>query len=179
MKEARSLADDEVVETEFRVRTIEGWCWLHTRETLFMRAADGSPDLLLGTAQLLTNRQTEDVLSSEINLLRNVFDALPQPIFVKDSNGRFLLSNAAHRRLVGVSDTQEIIGKTDFELLPAGEAEQNLADEQALLEGASRGEAHRAPKGDDPTPRGAFEKTPLRDQAGAVIGLLAVGANKT
>jgi PAS domain-containing protein len=176
MKDARSLSDDEVVESEFRVRTVEGWCWLHARETLFMRSADGSPDLLLGTVQLLTSRQTEDVLSSEINLLRNVLDALPQPIFVKDSNGRFLVSNAAHRRLLGISETQEIVGKTDFELLPSAEAERNLADEQALLEGAARGKPGRAPKpGTAKTHSGPFEKTPLVDATGAVIGLLGVG----
>jgi PAS domain S-box-containing protein len=178
MKDARSLTDDEVVESEFRVRTVEGWCWLHARETLFMRGADGSPDLLLGTAQLLTSRQTEDVLSSEISLLRSVIDALPQPIFVKDNNGRFLLSNIAYCRLLGVSDTREVVGKTDFELLPAAEAEQNLADEQALLEGASRGKPARRKAGENLRPA-PFEKTPLRDQAGAVIGLLAVGAPKT
>jgi PAS domain S-box-containing protein len=174
MRDARSLADDEVVESEFRIRTVEGWCWLHARETLFMRGADGAPDLLMGTVQLLTNRQTEDVLSSEINLLRNVFDALPQPIFVKDSNGRFLLSNAAHRRLLGVTETREIVGKTDFELLPSDQAEQNLADEQALLQGATRGKPRRVTKPGEA--KGLFEKTPLVDETGAVIGLLGVGA---
>jgi PAS domain S-box-containing protein len=179
MRQARSLSDDEVVESEFRVRTVEGWCWLHARETLFVRGTDDAPDLLLGTAQLLTNRQTEDVLSSEINLLRNAFDALPQPIFVKDSNGRFLLSNAAHRRLLGVAETGQVVGKTDFELLPAEEAERNLADELALLQAASRGTgaaARRAGKEKSGQPR--FEKTALLDPEGEVIGLLAVGAKE-
>ncbi len=172
MREARSLAGDEVVESEFRLRTVEGWCWLHVRETLFVRGAEGTADLLLGTAQLLTTRQSEDVLSSEINLLRNAFDALPQPVFVKDSNGRFLLSNAAHRRLLGVSEVEQVVGKTDFELLPAAEAERNLADEQALLSGAPRGKGRRG------TAEGSarFEKTPLVDGDGAVIGLLGIAA---
>jgi DNA-binding response OmpR family regulator len=177
MKDARALADDEVVECEFRVRTVEGWCWLHVRETLFVRGAEGVADLLLCTAQLLTNRQTEDLLSSEINLLRNAFDALPQAVFVKDSNGRFLLSNAAHRRLLGVPETQQIVGKTDFELLPAEQAERNLADEQALLAGVAPGKARRSPKGGEAAPdsSGLFEKTPLIDEEGAVIGLLGIG----
>jgi DNA-binding NarL/FixJ family response regulator len=179
MRDARTLSDDEVVESEFRIRTAEGWCWLLARETLFMRGANGSPDLLLGTAQLLTNRQAEDVLNSEINLLKNVFDALPQPIFVKDSNGRFLLSNAAHRRLLGIPEAGQIVGKTDFELLPSEEAERNLAAEQALLQGASQAKLERpANARAEMVRKTVFHKTPLRNETGAVIGLLAVGDPK-
>jgi PAS domain S-box-containing protein len=179
MKKAAALAEGEIVESEFRLRSANGWCWVHARETLFMRGGAGSPDLLLGTAQVLTHRPDEDVLSSEINLLKSVFDALPQPIFVKDANGRFLLSNAAHRRLLGVSDEGQVVGKTDFEVLPSQEAERNLADEQALLENASKNEPGGKLKAGRPKSRsGQFEKRPLRDETGAVIGLLAVGAKK-
>jgi PAS domain S-box-containing protein len=180
MQAAPGLADGEVVESEFRLRSAEGWCWVHARETMFMRGAAGSPDLLLGTVQVLTQRPGDEMLSSEINLLKSVFDALPQPVFVKDANGRFLLSNAAHRRLLGVSEAEDVVGKTDFELLPSPQAEQNLAAEQALLENASQGRAGGKAKAGGPKARdGQFEKTPLRDPSGSVIGLLAVGSQKS
>lgn len=179
MKKASALAEGEVVESEFRLRSLDGWFWVHARETMFMRGAAGSPDLLLGTAQVLTQRPGADVLSSEINLFKSVFNALPQPIFVKDANGRFLLSNAAHRRLLGVSEEAQVVGKTDFEILPSQEAEQNLADEQALLQNASKRKASgRAKAGGQKSRSGQFEKTPLHDETGAVIGLLAIGAQK-
>jgi CheY-like chemotaxis protein len=104
MKEISSLSNDQAIESEFRIRTGEqGWCWLHVRETLFTRGTGGSPDLLMGTAQVLENRPNgDDALSSEIRLLRSAFEALPQPVFVKHADGSFLLSNAAHRRSLGV-----------------------------------------------------------------------------
>lgn len=174
MKQAAHLAETEILESEFRLRSAEGWCWVHARETLFMRGLAGSPDLLLGTLQILTRAPADDLLASEINLLKSVFDALPQPVFVKDANGRFLLSNAAHRRLLGVSDPAEVVGKTDFELLPSRDAELNLAAEQEVLAQGARGGAAPSPAASGQS--GArFEKTPLRDHTGAVIGLLAVG----
>jgi hypothetical protein len=89
------------------------------------------------------------------------------------------LSNAAHRRLLGVSEEVQVVGKTDFEILPSQEAEQNLADEQALLDNASKHKTGgRAKAGGQKSRGGPFEKTPLRDETGAVIGLLAVGAHK-
>lgn len=178
MKQAAALDEGDVVESEFRLRAAEGWCWVHARETLFMRGAAGAADLLLGTVQVLTQAPGSDVLSSEINLLKSVFDALPQPVFVKDANGRFLLSNAAHRRLLGVSEPADIVGKTDFELLPTEEAEQNLAAEQALLQKASENAGAKPKSGGSKSRTAHFEKTPLRDQTGAVIGLLAVASKK-
>jgi hypothetical protein len=63
--------------------------------------------------------------------------------------------------------------------LPSKEAEQNLADEQALLENASKRKTGGRAKAGGPKSRGGqFEKTPLHDETGAVIGLLAVGAQK-
>jgi len=178
MKKATSLSDDEVIETEFRIRDAgQGWCWLHVRETPFTRGSDGSADLLLGTAQVLTNRPgIEDALSSEIHLLKSVVEALPQPVFVKGQDGRFLLSNAAHRRSLGVPESRQIVGMTDFELLPAAVAKRNLAAEQALLQGASAEGATTPPQtSTGNTPEGSFTKIPLRDQTGALLGLLAVG----
>jgi hypothetical protein len=72
------------------------------------------------------------------------------------------------------------VGKTDFELLPSQQAEKNLADEQALLENASQGDAGGQAKSGGQKPRSDhFEKTPLRDQSGALIGLLAVGGRSS
>jgi len=180
MKKATSLSDDEVIETEFRIRDAgQGWCWLHVRETPFTRGSDGSADLLLGTAQVLTNRPgIEDALSSEIHLLKSVVEALPQPVFVKGQDGRFLLSNAAHRRSLGVPESRQIVGMTDFELLPSAVAKRNLAAEQALLQSVAGDGAETAGSVGSRDSVEGFTRIPLRDRTGTLIGLLAVGGNE-
>src|SRR5262249_1077696 len=47
----------------------------------------------------ITERQrAEDKLASERNLLRTLIDHSPDYIFIKDSEGRFIISNLAHAR---------------------------------------------------------------------------------
>jgi PAS domain-containing protein len=47
-------------------------------------------------------KQIEDELAAERNMLRSVIENLPDPIFVKDVEGRYLLDNAAHCRSLGI-----------------------------------------------------------------------------
>lgn len=49
--------------------------------------------------------------------LRAIVDITPSPIYLKDSNYRYLLVNKRYEQLAHISE-QEIIGKTDFEIFP-------------------------------------------------------------
>jgi len=60
-------------------------------------------------------KKLENTLSGERNLLRSVINNIPDPIFVKDSQGRYVLDNVAHRHSVGKQHEEEIIGKTVFD----------------------------------------------------------------
>jgi PAS domain S-box-containing protein len=67
------------------------------------------------------------------NLLRCLIDNLPEQIYVKDRQSRFLLANEATRRVLGAKTTAEIVGKTDFDFSPPELARQYFADEQNLF----------------------------------------------
>ena len=41
-------------------------------------------------------KEMEDELAAERNLLRSVIENIPDPIFVKDTQGHYLLDNSAH-----------------------------------------------------------------------------------
>jgi PAS domain S-box-containing protein len=50
--------DGAIIEAEYRIQHVGGeWRWLHGRETIFTRDADGSPTQILGTAQDVTDRK--------------------------------------------------------------------------------------------------------------------------
>lgn len=61
-----------------------------------------------------------------------VFDTLPFPIWIKDIKSRFLVVNKAFARLFSVTP-QNLVGKSDFDLVPAEIAETyRLADQSVI-----------------------------------------------
>jgi two-component system, LuxR family, sensor kinase FixL len=60
------VADDQVVETEIRVKDAAGaWRWIHSRNIVFARDVDGNPRQVLGTAQDVTERKRADELARQ------------------------------------------------------------------------------------------------------------------
>jgi two-component system sensor histidine kinase/response regulator len=62
--------------------------------------------------------QAETKLAFERNLMRTVIDNIPDSIFVKDSEGRYLLTNKAFAKLHGFESPDPLLGKTAFDLFP-------------------------------------------------------------
>src|SRR3974377_706453 len=52
-------------------------------------------------------------LAQDKELLRSLIDGLPDNIFIKDRQSRFLVSNLAHVQTLGASHPREVIGKSD------------------------------------------------------------------
>jgi two-component system sensor kinase FixL len=60
------VADDQVVETEIRVKDAAGaWRWIHSRNIVFARDVDGNARQVLGTAQDVTERKRADELARQ------------------------------------------------------------------------------------------------------------------
>jgi PAS domain S-box-containing protein len=78
-------------------------------------------------------KQIEDELAAERNMLRSVIENLPDPIFVKDVEGRYLLDNAAHCRSLGASSREEVIGRTSFDFFPHEEAAGFKKDDDRVV----------------------------------------------
>ncbi len=127
-------------------------------------------------------RENEEALARERNLLRTLIDNLPEvSIFVKDTQSRFLTTNAAHLKLFGLSRVEDVVGKTDFDLLPREFAEQYYADEQTLLR---EGQPLLNREEPVPDPAGRIHwylthKVPLRDRQQRIIGLVGMSLDIT
>jgi PAS domain S-box-containing protein len=90
--------------------------------------------LVYGAARDVTERKrAEEDLARERNLLRTLMDNLPDHVFVKGPDSRFVTANAATLRSLGASTLQEVVGKTDLDFLPRERAEQYRADERAVV----------------------------------------------
>src|SRR5215210_2681667 len=74
----------------------------------------------------------KDVLD-DFSLLRTLIDVLPEQVYVKDTEGRYVLNNIAHVRALGAASPEEIAGKSERDLHPKELAERCRADEQKVI----------------------------------------------
>ena len=66
-------------------------------------------------------------------LLRILIDNLPDYIYVKDTEGRFLAANDSVAHQHGVESHNDLIGKTDFDFFSPELAEKYFTDEQTVI----------------------------------------------
>ncbi|HLA45844.1 MAG TPA: PAS domain S-box protein, partial [Aggregatilineales bacterium] len=85
-------------------------------------------------AEIEERELVESLLSEERNILRTLLDIIPDGIYIKDSESRFILVNRACARNMGFDDPEQIYGKTDFDFFPPEDARQFRADEVQLMQ---------------------------------------------
>lgn len=77
--------------------------------------------------------RTDRRIAEERNLLRHIIDSIPLQIFVKDTEGHFVIDNAAHRHFLGIEDPEGIAGKIVEDFLPPESANSfNESDAKVL-----------------------------------------------
>lgn len=133
-------------------------------------------------AQDVTERKrAEDALAEERNLLRTVIDNLPDLIFVKDMQGRFVLSNIAHAQAAQKETAEELIGKFAHEIFaPALAAQYDVDDQRVITSGQPLINVERVSTDMAGNKRPVLTtKVPLRDRAGQVIGLVGISRDIT
>jgi PAS domain S-box-containing protein len=75
----------------------------------------------------------EKALSEERNMLRTLLDNLPDLIYIKDTEGRFLTCNAESAKFLGAGKISDVIDKTDFDFFPWELASKFYHNEQEII----------------------------------------------
>ena len=89
---------------------------------------------LSGSLQCVTDRRlAEETLQRHQQLLRDVIDNTTAVIYVKDADGRYVLTNRRFRQLFNLT-TDQIIGRTDYDLFPKDFADAFRANDVKVLE---------------------------------------------
>ncbi len=125
--------------------------------------------------------RAEEALANEKKLLRTLIDHLPDSIYAKDIEGRFILKNIAGAGLLGAATPDEAIGKTDFDFYAPEMAAEFYADDQSVIQSGQSIINH------EELVTGATghstwlstTKVPLRDLQGNIIGLVGIGHDIT
>ena len=133
------------------------------------------------TREKSKRQQAERNLITDRSLLRVLMENIPDPIYFKDAQTRFMRVNRAAARAYGLTDPQQAIGKTDFDFFPPEHAQAAFYDEQQVLR---TGQAIIDKEESIPQPDHACvwlstTKLPLHDERGAVIGTFAISRDIT
>jgi len=90
--------------------------------------------VLAVTVDITERKRAEASLAQERKLMRAVIDHIPDNIYVKDREGRFLLNNAESMRILGVARQEDLLGKSDFDFFPHDLARRWQEEQRAIME---------------------------------------------
>ncbi len=127
--------------------------------------------------------KTARLAQNQDHLLRTLIDALPDYVYAKDTEGRFIIANVAVARQLGFSSPKEIVGKSDFDLFPHDLAARYRAEEQKIIESGKELHNHEGPTVDESKPEKdrwvSTTKVILRDAQGKATGFIGLGVDIT
>ncbi len=82
---------------------------------------------------ITSRKQAEVALEHEQYLLRTLMDNMPDAIYFKDKQSRFIRVSRNHTSRLGIDNSEEIIGKSDFDLFSKEHAQKAFDDEQSII----------------------------------------------
>ena len=118
---------------EFRIIWPDGSeHWITGQGRFFYDAAD-QPVRMSGVVIDITERKVaEEKLRDNVAFLQNLMDAMPHPVFYKDTGGRYMGCNRAYEQFFG-TPAKDVVGKTVYEVSPNDLAERYASTDQELL----------------------------------------------
>ena len=194
-------ASDGRYGTEYRVIHSDGSVhWLAVQAHVYFQGEGNSrrPVTGFGTSQDITERKQaeEEIreLNEELNervvkrtaalsqanaLLQMLLDQMPDHIYFKDAQSRFIRNSKSQAKALGLSDSAEAVGKSDFDFFP--HAQISYETEQEIIRS---GKALVDVEEQVVWPDGketwvSTTKAPLLDQAGQIIGTFGISRDIT
>ena len=167
---------EEAVQTRNRGARI-----LHTKKIPVFDNA-GQVVYLLGISEDITDRrQVEAELNRERELWQTLLAKLPDKIYFKDTQSRFIKASKSQARQFGLESPDAMVGKTDFDFFDEAHARPAFEDEQKII---STGDPmidkeEREVWRDGRVTWASSTKLPLFDGTGKIIGVMGVSRDIT
>ncbi|QLH52263.1 MAG: PAS domain S-box protein [Candidatus Accumulibacter cognatus] len=144
-------------------------------------APDGTLLGYRGLDRDITSRKmAEQELRNTKDMLRVVINTIPDLIWLKDLEGRYLACNSRFEAFFGATEA-DIVGKTDFDFVPSALAEFFREKDQAALAANTsvENEEEIVFASDGHREHLLTIKTPYRDSQGTLIGVLGIARDMT
>lgn len=126
------------------------------------------------------NQPVDPSLAQERFLLQALMNHVPDHVYFKDRDSRFIRVSRSLARKVGLIDPADIVGKTDFDFFSEEHARQAFEDEQAVMRsGRSITLEERETWIDRPDTWASTIKVALRDDHDDVVGTFGISRDIT
>ncbi|MCY3024088.1 MAG: PAS domain-containing protein [Planctomycetota bacterium] len=153
--------------------------WHRTRK-LPLTLSNGVKAVLVICEDITDSRQTEADLHKERDLLQALMNNIPDNIYFKDCQSRFIRINSYQAYHMGLSDPSEAVGRTDFDFYPAERAQEFYADERAVVGGKRIiSKVERQFVAGAPESWTLTSKVPFYGRDGQVLGIVGVSKDIT
>ncbi len=134
--------------------------------------------------EITERKRAAEALRMSQHFIEGIINTIPARVFWKDRNLVYLGCNKAFARDAGFSDSREIVGKTDYEMVWHDQADLYRSDDRHVIESGrpllNQEELQATPEGTLITL--LTSKVPMRDSEGEIVGILGsymdITANK-
>jgi PAS domain S-box-containing protein len=173
---------EDVVYVESWQRRRDGVARLLAWSCRVLKDGNGKVTGVLSSGHDITDqRRAEEALKLEQTLFNSLVSTIPDHIYFKDRQSRFIRINKAMAKWFGLRSPDEAVGKTDFDVFSEEHARQAYGDEQRIM---STGDPLIGFVEEETWPDGhvtwvSTTKVPLRDADGNITGLVGVSRNIT
>ena len=135
----------------------------------------------VATHEDVTESRQQRLLVEERVSLQSLIDVVPDNLWVKDTESRFVVANRATAMRMGHASPQELIGRSDLELCPWETAQKYLEDERSVIETGRPmiDGAEYILSSDHKKLWIETTKAPLRNERGQVVGIIGVSRDVT
>jgi PAS domain S-box-containing protein len=177
-KRAETLHDTHwggVLQIKNQKDTIE---WAYVQLNLLQTGTTGNRQIL---CQFNILPASENPDNRYDNLLHELINNIPDNIFIKDTESRFILANIYVARIMGAESPKGLFGKTDFDFYPKKLASKYRNDELEIIETGKAKLNIIEQVIDKNHDRKWFStsKIPLKNEKDEIIGIMGIGRDIT
>ncbi|MBX3607886.1 MAG: PAS domain S-box protein [Piscinibacter sp.] len=155
--------------------------WVHSIVAPFMDDNGQVVKYVSIRHDITARKQAQMALAHERDLMNALLEAVPDQIYFKDLESRFLRINPGLARRYGLADPGDAVGRSDADFFTADHAARTAAVERGIVETGepvlNLEEMESWP--DRPPTWNLTTKMPLRDAAGRIIGTCGISRDIT
>lgn len=133
------------------------------------------PYMLVNVIDITERKRLERAIERDRTLYHTLIDNLPDAVYLKDADRRFLLANQATADLLEVGSPDDLLGKSDDQFFPAETARLFAAEEESLLHTGQPTSSEEEVTTSVGHQRWTLStKVPVRDASGHITGLVGI-----
>ncbi len=163
-------------------------CWIQRKDGTqhyiqnrysYTRTAGKITTRYIITSDMTEHKSSEEIIRAINQRLEILLQTIPDPVYFKDTEGRYLLFNQAFEQLVGLP-TDAITGKTDSELLPPALAVKCRESDEIVATSRQLTSSEEFYTDNDGNPHYyETKKVPLLDKNGNFVGIVGISRDIT